>query len=126
MSEKRIIVNPLRSIGAATFGMLATLGQLTLFMINAVSHFVRPPIYFRLIGRQMIDVGYYSLPVVGLTTLFSGMVIALQSYTGATRVTVDAALENVTAVVVLSITRELAPVLAGLMVAGRIGAAMAA
>jgi phospholipid/cholesterol/gamma-HCH transport system permease protein len=74
----------------------------------------------------MIDVGYYSLPVVGLTTLFSGMVIALQSYTGATRVTADAALENVTAVVVLSITRELAPVLAGLMVAGRIGASMAA
>ena len=126
MSEKRFIVNPLRPIGAATLGMLATLGQLTLFMINAVSHFVRPPIYFRLIGRQMIDVGYYSLPVVGLTTLFSGMVIALQSYTGAARVTADAALENVTAVVVLSITRELAPVLAGLMVAGRIGAAMAA
>jgi len=106
--------------------MLATIGQLTLFMLNSVSHFVRPPIYFRLIGRQMIDVGYYSLPVVGLTTLFSGMVIALQSYTGATRVTADAALENVTAVVVLSITRELAPVLAGLMVAGRIGASMAA
>tara|TARA_Y100001934_G_scaffold249816_1_gene311596 strand:+ start:111 stop:914 length:804 start_codon:yes stop_codon:yes gene_type:complete len=126
MSEKRIIANPLRPIGAATLGMLATLGQLSLFMINAVSHFLRPPIYFRLIGRQMIDVGYYSLPVVGLTTLFSGMVIALQSYTGATRVTADAALENVTAVVVLSITRELAPVLAGLMVAGRIGAAMAA
>lgn len=126
MSEKRVQVNLLRPIGAATLSMLATIGQLTLFMFNAVSHFVRPPIYFRLIGRQMIDVGYYSLPVVGLTTLFSGMVIALQSYTGATRVTADAALENVTAVVVLSITRELAPVLAGLMVAGRIGAAMAA
>jgi phospholipid/cholesterol/gamma-HCH transport system permease protein len=119
-------INPLRTIGAATLAMLGTIGQLILFMLNAVSHFVRPPIYFRLIGRQMIDVGYYSLPVVGLTTLFSGMVIALQSYTGATRVTADAALENVTAVVVLSITRELAPVLAGLMVAGRIGASMAA
>lgn len=126
MSERRVKVNPLRPIGAATLGMLATIGQLTLFMLNAVTHFIRPPIYFRLIGRQMVDVGYYSLPVVGLTTLFSGMVIALQSYTGATRVTADAALENVTAVVVLSITRELAPVLAGLMVAGRIGAAMAA
>ncbi|MGB0551746.1 MAG: MlaE family ABC transporter permease [Alphaproteobacteria bacterium] len=126
MSERPAGINPLRTIGAATLGMLATIGQLTLFMLNSVSHFVRPPIYFRLIGRQMIDVGYYSLPVVGLTTLFSGMVIALQSYTGATRVTADAALENVTAVVVLSITRELAPVLAGLMVAGRIGASMAA
>ena len=126
MSERPTGINPLRTIGAATLGMLGTIGQLTLFMLNSVSHFVRPPIYFRLIGRQMIDVGYYSLPVVGLTTLFSGMVIALQSYTGATRVTADAALENVTAVVVLSITRELAPVLAGLMVAGRIGASMAA
>jgi len=126
MSERPTGINPLRTIGAAMLGMLATIGQLTLFMLNSASHFVRPPIYFRLVGRQMIDVGYYSLPVVGLTTLFSGMVIALQSYTGATRVTADAALENVTAVVVLSITRELAPVLAGLMVAGRIGASMAA
>jgi len=126
MSERPTGINPLRTIGAAMLGMLATIGQLTLFMLNSVSNFVRPPIYFRLVGRQMIDVGYYSLPVVGLTTLFSGMVIALQSYTGATRVTADAALENVTAVVVLSITRELAPVLAGLMVAGRIGASMAA
>jgi phospholipid/cholesterol/gamma-HCH transport system permease protein len=126
MREKPTGINPLRTIGVATLAMLATIGQLILFMLNSVSHFVRPPIYFRLIGRQMIDVGYYSLPVVGLTTLFSGMVIALQSYTGATRVTADAALENVTAVVVLSITRELAPVLAGLMVAGRIGASMAA
>ena len=70
----------------------------------------------------MIDVGFYSLPVVGLTTLFSGMVIALQSYTGAARVTEDAALAQVSSVVVLAITRELAPVLAGLMVAGRIDA----
>ena len=126
MSKRPTAINPLRTIGAATLAMLGTIGQLILFMLNSVSHFVRPPVYFRLIGRQMIDVGYYSLPVVGLTTLFSGMVIALQSYTGATRVTADAALENVTAVVVLSITRELAPVLAGLMVAGRIGASMAA
>ena len=126
MSEKSLRVNFLRPIGAATLGFLATIGQLSIFMVNAVSHFVRPPIYFRLIGRQMIDVGYYSLPVVGLTTLFSGMVIALQSYTGAARVTEDAALAQVSSVVVLAITRELAPVLAGLMVAGRIGAAMAA
>ena len=112
MSEKGQRVNFLRPIGAATLSFLTTIGQLFLFMINTVSHFVRPPIYFRLIGRQMIDVGFYSLPVVGLTTLFSGMVIALQSYTGAARVTEDAALAQVSSVVVLAITRELAPVLA--------------
>ena len=60
MSEKSLRVNFLRPIGAATLGFLATIGQLSIFMFNAVSHFVRPPIYFRLIGRQMIDVGYDS------------------------------------------------------------------
>jgi len=84
---------------------------------------VTPPIYLRLIGRQMIDVGYFSLPVVGLTAVFTGMVLALQSYTGFARFSAESAIANV---VVLSVTRELAPVLAGLMVAGRIGAAMAA
>ena len=58
-----------------------------------------------------------------MTTLFSGMVLALQSYSGFARFSAEGA---VATVVVLSITRELAPVLAGLMVAGRVGAAMAA
>jgi len=71
----------------------------------------------------MIDIGYYSLPVVGLTAIFSGMVLALQSYTGFARFNAESAIANV---VVLSMTRELGPVLAGLMVAGRIGASMAA
>ena len=73
--------------------------------------------------RQLLDIGYYSLPVVGLTTLFTGMVLALQSYTGFTRFNAESAIAGV---VVLSMTRELAPVLAGLMVAGRVGAAIAA
>ena len=118
--------NPLRPIGAAFLHFLEATGQLATFTVLSVSHFFRPPIYLRLIGRQMIDVGFYSLPVVGLTTLFSGMVIALQSYTGATRISSEGALLTVTSVVVLSITRELSPVLAGLMVSGRVGAAMAA
>ena len=61
--------------------------------------------------------------MVGLTAVFTGMVLALQSYTGFARFNAESA---VATVVVLSVTRELAPVLAGLMVAGRIGAAMAA
>jgi phospholipid/cholesterol/gamma-HCH transport system permease protein len=89
----------------------------------SVSHCVRPPIYPRLIGRQLIDIGYYSLPVVGLTTLFSGMVLALQSYAGLDRAVAESVIPRI---VVQSITRELSPVLSGLMVAGRIGAAMAA
>ncbi|MEI6985122.1 MAG: ABC transporter permease [Rhodospirillaceae bacterium] len=113
----------LAAIGRAFLVFIEATGRLTLFTTRIVSHCFRPPIYFRLIGRQMIDIGYYSLPVVGLTALFTGMVLALQSYTGFARFQAESA---VATVVVLSITRELGPVLAGLMVAGRIGAAMAA
>jgi len=116
-------MNPLATIGRGFLAILATAGRLSLFAVTAVSHCVRPPFYPRLILRQFIEIGYYSLPVVGLTTLFSGMVLALQSYTGFARFSAEGA---VATVVVLSMTRELAPVLAGLMVAGRVGAAMAA
>ncbi|MEQ8396821.1 ABC transporter permease [Thalassobaculum sp.] len=116
-------MNPLATIGSTFLSFLAALGRLALFAGSAVGHCVRPPIYPRLIGRQLLEIGYYSLPVVGLTTLFSGMVLALQSYSGFARFSAESA---VATVVVLSITRELAPVLAGLMVAGRVGAAMAA
>jgi len=84
---------------------------------------VQPPYYRRQIVRQMLEIGYYSLPVVGLTAIFTGMVLALQSYTGFARFSAESAIPNV---VVVSLTRELGPVLAGLMVAGRVGAAMAA
>jgi len=98
-------------------------GRLSLFAFTAIAHCVRPPLYPRLIGRQMIEIGYYSLPVVGLTAIFTGMVLALQSYTGFARFSAESAIPNV---VIVSITRELGPVLAALMVAGRVGAAMAA
>ena len=116
-------MNFLQTIGRIFLAFLTTAGRLSLFTVNAVSHCVRPPFYFRIIGKQMIEIGYYSLPVVGLTAVFAGMVLALQSYTGFARFSAEGAIANV---VVLSITRELGPVLAGLMVAGRIGAAMAA
>lgn len=102
---------------------LAATGRLSSFTAAAISHCVRPPFYPRILFQQIIEIGFYSLPVVGLTTLFSGMVLALQSYTGFARFSAEGA---VATVVVLSVTRELGPVLAGLMVAGRVGASMAA
>jgi phospholipid/cholesterol/gamma-HCH transport system permease protein len=113
----------LTTTGRAFLIFLEATGRLMLFTGVAISHCFRPPFYLRLIGRQMIDIGYYSLPVVGLTALFTGMVLALQSFTGFARFQAEGA---VATVVVLSITRELGPVLAGLLVAGRIGASMAA
>jgi phospholipid/cholesterol/gamma-HCH transport system permease protein len=116
-------MNPLATIGRAFLNFLAAVGRLAIFAGVSISHCVRPPFYPRILIKQIIEIGYYSLPVVGLTTLFSGMVLALQSYTGFARFSAEGA---VATVVVLSITRELGPVLAGLMVAGRIGASMAA
>src|SRR5262249_29261663 len=113
----------LASLGAAFFAFLAATGQLALFTGRALGAAVSPPYYPRLILRQIVYIGYYSLPVVGLTALFTGMVLALQSYTGFSRFNAESA---VATVVVLSVTRELGPVITGLMVAGRVGAAMAA
>ncbi len=112
-----------RQLGVVTLGFCAAVGNLSMFIFNGVQSVLKPPFYPRLIVRQFIDIGYYSLPVVGMTALFTGMVLALQSYSGFSRFNAESA---VATVVVLSVTRELAPVLAGLMVAGRIGAAMAA
>lgn len=111
------------SIGRVVLRFFEIAGRLALFALQGVVHAVRPPYYLRETGKQMIEIGYYSLPVVGMTAIFTGMVLALQSYTGFSRFNAESAIATV---VVLSMTRELGPVLAGLMVAGRIGAAMAA
>jgi phospholipid/cholesterol/gamma-HCH transport system permease protein len=116
-------MNPLAPIGRLFLDFLESIGDLALFAGRAIGHGITAPYYPRMILRQMIDIGYYSLPVVGLTAIFTGMVLALQSYTGFSRFEAQNA---VATIVVLSMTRELGPVLAGLMVAGRVGASMAA
>lgn len=72
-------MNPLALIGAAILGIVSTLGGLVTFALRALSRGIVGPWYPRQILRQMIDIGYYSLPVVGLTAIFTGMVLALQS-----------------------------------------------
>lgn len=113
----------LTSIGRPFLSSLEAVGRITFFFLQALLQGLRPPYYFRQILRQFFEIGYLSLPVVGLTALFTGMVLALQSYTGFSRFNAENAIASV---VVLSITRELGPVLGGLMVAGRIGASIAA
>ena len=116
-------MNPLAVVGRFVLGFLAAIGRLAEFAGQAVAHTVTPPYYPRLIGQQMLAIGFYSLPVVGLTALFTGAVLALQIYIGSSRFNAESA---VATIVVIGITRELGPVLGGLMVGGRVGAAMAA
>lgn len=116
-------VDFLASIGALTVAALAELGRLTRFSWNAITGIIRPPIYWRLIGQQMWQIGYNSLPVVGLTAFFTGGALALQIYLGSSRYGAETFVPQI---VVLGICRELGPVIAGLMVAGRVAAAIAA
>jgi phospholipid/cholesterol/gamma-HCH transport system permease protein len=110
-------------LGRALLGACRATGQLALFALAGLSHLFRPPFYGRMFLRAFVEIGYFSLPVVALTAVFTGMVLALQSSTGLARFSAESA---VASLVVLSVTRELGPVLGGLMVAGRVGASMAA
>ena len=111
------------SVGRGAIAGLRAVGAVALFGIAGLSHVARPPFYGRAFGQAFAEFAFFSLPVVALTALFSGAVIALQSYTGFARFDAQSAIAGI---VVLSVVRELGPVLAGLMVAGRVGAAMAA
>jgi phospholipid/cholesterol/gamma-HCH transport system permease protein len=83
----------------------------------------RPPYDWRELFRQMVKVGVDSMPVVLLTALFTGMVLALQTFSVLRRFNAES---FVGSLVALSMVRELSSVLSGLIVAGRAGSAMGA
>ena len=118
-----IVIIFLAHIGRLFLGFLSASGRLAIFGGRSISHVFRPPFFPLITLQQMISIGYFSLPVVGLTTLFTGMALALQIFEGTARFNAEGAVAQVVAI---GMARELAPVLGGLMVAGRVGAAMAA
>jgi phospholipid/cholesterol/gamma-HCH transport system permease protein len=117
------LLNPVANIGRATMDFAADVGRLAVFTAQAVLAVFTPPFYLANLGRQLLSIGYFSLPVVGLTALFTGAVLAQQIYIGTGRFNAES---TVPTIVVFGITRELGPVIASLMVAGRVSAAMAA
>ena len=116
-------LNFLRIIGSLVLGFFAEVGRLCLFAKDALVIGLSPRFYGAQILAQIFRVGYTSLPVVALTAFFTGGALALQIYTGSSATT---AASLVPAIVAIGITRELGPVLAGLMVSGRVGASIAA
>ena len=119
----RLVQAFLASIGRSVIELLAATGRLTLFAADALSHLVRPPFYPGEFGRQMLRIGYFSLPVVGLTALFTGAALALQIRSGGDRFNAGTVVPSIVAI---GIVRELGPVLGGLMVAGRVSSSIAA
>ena len=118
-----VLLTPLAAIGRSTLGLLSAIGQVTLYAGQAISHMLRPPFYPREFLAQLLQIGWLSLPVVGLTALFTGGALALQIYAGGSRFNAEAVVPQIVAI---GIVRELGPVLGGLMVAGRVAAAIAA
>lgn len=117
------ILAPLAAIGRLTLGALATIGRLALFAAEAVSHLFRPPFYPREFAQALLQIGWFSLPVVGMTALFTGGALALQIYAGGARFSAEAVVPSITAI---GMVRELGPVLGGLMVAARVASSIAA
>lgn len=111
------------TIGRFFLGFFTQTGKLAHFTVQALMALVTPPVYFRMIGQQMLRIGYFSLPVVALTSFFTGGALAIQIYNGDSQFNSESI---VSSIVALGITRELGPVLGGLMVAGRVSAAIAA
>ena len=117
------LLAPVAALGRAVLAMLAGIGAVTLFWLSVLGHILRPPFYLREFGQALLTIGYFSLPVVGLTAFFTGGALALQIYDGGARFSAESVVPSIVAI---GMVRELGPVLGGLMVAARVASSIAA
>ena len=116
-------MNFVAALGRSTLDLLQLIGGVGLFALRGVASILAPPWFPGQTARQLMAIGYLSLPVVGLTAVFTGAALALNIYTGGGRFNAEQIMPQIVA---LGLTRELGPVLAALMLAGRVSAAIAA
>lgn len=117
------MTNLVAALGRSVISVIREAGRIMLLLFETLFWVVRPPWRWRLIFKQMEFIGVNSVFVVALTSLFTGMALALQTYHV---FRMFAAETLVGATVALSMTRELGPMITALMVIGRAGSAMAA
>lgn len=118
-----ILLNAFAFIGRMTLGFFAQVGSMTRFAGRALASIITPRYYPGQLWQQFVEMFFFSLPVIGLTGLFTGMVLALQGEAALSRLSAESAIPQIVAI---SILRELGPVVAGLMLAGRVGSSIAA
>ena len=111
------------ALGATVLALLATVGRIAIFAGETLSHLARPPFYPREFVHALMTIGFFSLPVVGLTTIFTGVALALQIYAGGARFSAEAVVPQIVAI---GMVRELGLVLVGLMIAARVTSSIAA
>ncbi|WP_170557002.1 MlaE family ABC transporter permease [Ruegeria atlantica] len=113
----------LGGLGRAVLTLFANFGKVAIFALDAISHIFRPPYYPREFAVALMNIGWLSLPVVGLTAIFTGGALALQIYAGGARFNAEAVVPQIVAI---GMVRELGPVLVGLMIAARVTSSIAA
>ena len=96
---------------------------MSVYAVSTLSHMLRPPFYGREFALALLNIGWLSLPVVGLTAVFTGGALALQIYAGGARFNAEAVVPQIVAI---GMVRELGPVLVGLMIAARVTSSIAA
>lgn len=109
--------------GRQVLSLCNHLGSFVLFLWRTIYTLLARPLNKRQLLAQMETIGVGSIAIVFLTGIFAGLALAFQSYIGLSRVGTE---EFIGLVVTLGMTRELGPVLTGLMVTGRVGSSMAA
>ncbi|MEM1129694.1 MAG: ABC transporter permease [Pseudomonadota bacterium] len=114
---------PIAWLGRASLNGLGAVGRAALFTLSVLRHLFTPPFYTREFLTALVNIGWLSLPVVGMTALFTGGALALQIYAGGARFSAEAVVPSIVAI---GMTRELGPVLGGLMVAARVASSIAA
>ncbi|NUB42890.1 ABC transporter permease [Fertoebacter nigrum] len=117
------LTSPLAAIGRAFLALLASFGRIVIFAGQVFVLAPRRPFYLRECGQALVQIGWFSLPVVGLTAVFTGGALALQIYSGGSRFNAEAVVPQIVAI---GMVRELGPVLVGLMVAARVTSSIAA
>ncbi len=117
------LLSPLAHLGRAVLAALTSVGRVMIYAVTALSHIFRPPYYPREVFNAFVQIGWLSLPVVGLTALFTGGALALQIYSGGARFNAEAVVPQIVAI---GMVRELGPVMAGLMIAARVTSSIAA
>jgi phospholipid/cholesterol/gamma-HCH transport system permease protein len=118
----KFVVDVITAIGQGPITFIRETGQLTLFLFQTLWWTPRRPFRWSQLFRHLRDVGFGSLFIVVLTGFFTGLVFGFQTLQGFRRFGAEALVGPAT---LLTLSRELGPVLTGLMVAGRSGSGMA-
>ena len=123
MDVKALTISKIEELGERILGLINGLGEFTNFTSKTIFWTFKPPYRFKLLFDQMVFMGNKSVFIIFLTSGFTGAVFAMQIYLGMKAINADSFIGPI---VTIALAKELAPVLSGLVVAGRCGAAMAA